>query len=224
MSNNRLRRMFYARYNISFSKSGDDLQIMKLITGLGAGTYVDVGSWHPIKASNSYFFYVRGWEGLCIDPNPELSDLYIRCRPTDSFVNCAIGNDSNSLSYYMLPDSQSSMNTLNVEFLKARHLESAVQRVVEVPVRSLANVLNEHLPTDKRFDFMDIDVEGSDLAVLKTNDWSIFQPEIVLVETSVAISEDVASETTEFMSDAGYRLVGKSNISGDLGNLFFLRQ
>jgi hypothetical protein len=66
-----LKRKIYTRYNISFSQGGgDDIQLKKLLKVQKPGVYVAIGSWHPVKASNSYFFYLRGWKGICIDPNP----------------------------------------------------------------------------------------------------------------------------------------------------------
>lgn len=38
---NRLKEIIYRRYNISFSKSGDDIQLNKLINETSAGTYLD---------------------------------------------------------------------------------------------------------------------------------------------------------------------------------------
>ena len=55
----KLKRLIRKRYNISFSKSGDDIQLKKLINNDTPGVYVDIGCWHPIKASNTYFFILE---------------------------------------------------------------------------------------------------------------------------------------------------------------------
>ena len=35
------------------------------------GFYVDVGSNHYVRHSNSFFFdFCLGWKGLCVEPNP----------------------------------------------------------------------------------------------------------------------------------------------------------
>lgn len=72
----KIKEFIRQRYNISFSKAGDDIQLIKLINNRVPGAYVDIGSWHPINASNTYYFYLRNWKGICIDPNPELKLLY----------------------------------------------------------------------------------------------------------------------------------------------------
>lgn len=55
---------------------GDDIQLNKLIKEKTPGVYIDIRCWHPVKASNTYFFYLRGWKGICIDPNLELKKEY----------------------------------------------------------------------------------------------------------------------------------------------------
>ena len=45
------------RFKVSFSKSGDDILLNKLINETTPGVYLDVGSWEPKQYSNTYFFY-----------------------------------------------------------------------------------------------------------------------------------------------------------------------
>jgi len=217
-----IKRKIYQRYNISFSKSGDDLQLMKLINQSTPGTYVDIGCWHPVKASNSFFFSLRNWKGICIDPNPELEKLYKKFRPNDVFVNCAVGETDANLNYYMLSDNNSSMNTLNLDFLKKHDLEKDIKKTITIPTFSLKEILDKNISVNDRLDFFDVDVEGFDLQVLQSNDWEKYRPKVVVTETDISIKEDVVSEITTFLESVNYRLVGKTVMNGDLGNLLFL--
>lgn len=222
MIKDKIREFIYKRYNISFSKSGDDIQLMKLIKETSPGLYVDIGSWDPVKASNTYFFYLRGWKGICIDPNPELIDLYAKLRPKDLFLNCALGDSTENLNYYMLSDAYSSMNTLDYDFIVSHKLENEVKEVKNIPVYNLKNLLEKHVNPNDRLDFFDIDVEGYDLEVLKTNDWNKFRPKIIIIETDIAIQDDINSPSTQYLAQQKYRLLGKSIINQNLGNLFFI--
>jgi FkbM family methyltransferase len=222
MIKDKIREFIYKRYNISFSKSGDDIQLLKLIKESSPGLYVDIGSWHPVKASNTYFFYLRGWKGICIDPNPELIDLYTKVRPKDLFLNSALGDSDLNLNYYMLTDAYSSMNTLNYDFIVNHKLEKEVKEVKKIPVYHLKSLLEQHVKPTDRLDFFDIDVEGYDLQVLKTNDWNKFRPKIIVIETDIPIQKDINSPETQYLSEQRYRLLGKSIINQDLGNLFFI--
>jgi len=215
----KLKEIIYKRYNISFSKSGDDIQLYKLINKSTPGTYIDIGCWHPIKASNTYYFSLRGWKGICIDPNPEMKDLFHKLRSKDIFINKAVSNSDKLLKYYMVDES--SMNTFDLDFIKEHQLSERIKRTIEVPSVLLKEVLTEQLTPNDRLDFFDVDVEGYDLEVLKTNDWDRYRPKIVQVETNVNLKADLQSDITNYLESVDYVLHGKSVINGDLGNLFF---
>ncbi|QBN19863.1 FkbM family methyltransferase [Flavobacterium nackdongense] len=220
---NKIREFIYKRYNISFSQGGgDDIQLTKLIKAERPGVYVDIGCWHPVKASNTYYFYLRGWKGICIDPNPELKTLYDKFRPKDSFINCAIGPKEKSLTYYQLNDNYSTMNTLNYDFIKLHNLENQIKCIVNVPIYNLKDILDKNILEGDRLDFFDIDVEGFDLEVLKSNDWVKYRPKVVLVETDLTIQNDINSEIVQYLETVDYKLVAKSIINGNLGNLFLM--
>lgn len=215
-----LKRIIRKRYNISFSKSGDDIQLMKLINNYTPGVYVDIGCWHPIKASNTYFFHLRKWKGICIDPNPELKSLYSKYRHSDLFLNVGLGQSDTYLTYYMLEES--SMNTFSLDFIKKHNLESKIIKQVEIPLFSLKEILDKNLNPNDRLDFFDVDAEGFDLEILKTNDWNKYRPKIILIESDVNIKEDMSSEIVAYLESENYRLTGKSIINGDLGNLILI--
>lgn len=219
----KIREFIYKRYNISFSQGGgDDIQLNKLIKADKLGVYVDIGCWHPVKASNTYYFYLRGWKGICIDPNPELKPLYDKFRPKDKFINCAIGSEVKNLTYYQLNDNYSTMNTLNYDFIKKHNLEGQIKDTVSVPINNLKDILDENILEGERLDFFDIDVEGFDLEVLKSNDWNKYRPKVILIETDLSIQNDINSEIVQYLKSVNYRLIAKSIISGDLGNLFLI--
>lgn len=216
----KLKRYLAKKPNISFAKSGDDIQLMMLLNEKTPGTYVDVGCWHPKQASNTYFFYLRNWKGLCIDPNPELIKLYKKFRPNDHFINAGIGASEGSLDYFMFKES--SMNTFSEDFYEKYKIHSPLLKKVKIPLVSLKEVLDKNLDENDRLDFFDIDVEGFDLEVLKTNDWKKYRPKIIIVESDIPLKEDLDSALVHYLALQDYRLIGKSIIHDDLGNLFFI--
>jgi FkbM family methyltransferase len=217
-----IRRKIYKRYNISFSKSGEDIQLKQLLKLNRTGVYVDVGCWDPIKASNSYYFHLRGWKGICIDPNPKMKELFAQKRPSDIFVNAAVGSGSENLTYYMLENQYSSMNTLDFDFIKNNNLENKVVDEVKITTVSLKEILEKHIGKDEKIDFLDIDVEGFDLSVLKSNDWVRFRPKVILIETALDLKNDFENELSLYLFEQNYMLAGKSLINKSLGNLFFI--
>jgi FkbM family methyltransferase len=219
-----IRRKIYQRYNISFSKSGEDMQLKQLLKVNRKGVYINIGCWDPVKASNSYYFHLRGWKGICIDPNPKMQTLFTQKRKSDIFVNSAVGLGNETLTYYMLEDSLSSMNTLDYSFIQQHQLEDKVVTKKEIQTVSLQSILEQHIQDGEAIDFLDVDVEGFDLEVLQSNDWERYRPKVILIETEQSLAIDLQSEITHFLNEQKYTLIAKSVIQGSLGNLFFIDQ
>src|SRR5205085_2313829 len=61
----------YHSYAPSFSSAGEDMILRHAIgSDKMEGFYVDVGAYHPVILSNTYFFYLNGWRGINLDARP----------------------------------------------------------------------------------------------------------------------------------------------------------
>ena len=70
-----MRKIFNIKpkpYKKSYSQLGEDLVLDYLFNQINIDRpyYVGIGSNHPIKLSNTYFFYLKGSSGVFVDPNP----------------------------------------------------------------------------------------------------------------------------------------------------------
>ncbi|ESU25961.1 hypothetical protein FLJC2902T_29720 [Flavobacterium limnosediminis JC2902] len=198
------------------------MQLKQLLKVNRKGVYVDIGCWDPVKASNSYYFHLRGWKGICIDPNPKMQELFAQKRKSDIFVNRAVGLGNEKLTYYMLEDSLSSMNTLDFNFIQHHQLEDKVVAKKEIQTVSLQSVLEQYIKDGELIDFLDVDVEGFDLEVLQSNDWERFRPKVILIETNNFLNEDFNSDVSLYLMNKNYSLLSKTLIHKKLGNLFFI--
>ena len=74
-----------------------------------------------------------------------------------------------------------------------------------------ASILERLLPLRTAIDFINIDVEGFDLHVLKSNDWKRFRPVYVLVEALRASLDGIlANPIHAYMRDNDYLLIAKT--------------
>jgi len=69
--------------DLSYSQNLEDYHLSLAFAGQATGTYIDVGAGHPIADNVSFWFYERGWQGIVVEPQPELVALYQRLRPRD---------------------------------------------------------------------------------------------------------------------------------------------
>lgn len=197
--------------NNSYSQEGEDLILNKLFDNKTTGFYVDIGAHHPKRFSNTFIFYKKGWQGINIEPNPEIIPLFKKLRPRDINLQVGISDTEKTLTYYMF--SEPALNTFSKyreEILISNHNSQLINQV-DVQSTTLKKILTEYLKPKRKIDFMTIDVEGFDYQVLNSNDWNKFRPSIVLVEdSSFDCQVPNLSKIYNFMLNVDYSLISKT--------------
>lgn len=183
---------------VSYSQFGEDLYLTMLLGyEKSDGTYVDIGCFHPIQFSNTYIFYQRGWRGVAVDPNPELRKLWARYRPHDLFLSDAVSNSTlperyNSNTKY--PPCSRLISDDNPTTAAPTEIVSRIK-----PVR-LAELLGRHLP-EGSIDLLNIDCEGHDLDVIKSNDFLRWKPKVIAIEEATLQRE---TPIAQYLAQFGY--------------------
>lgn len=209
----RTLRGFFESHTIkSYSQEGEDLVLKRIFEHQKNGFYVDIGAHHPLRFSNTYLFYKKGWSGINIDAMPHSMKSFNRMRPRDINIESPIGEDNQELCYHIF--NESALNTfksdLAKKILQIPHYKLLKTQVLKT--RSLKSILDEFLPKSQKIDFMSIDVEGLDLQVLQSNDWGEYRPKILLVEILGGgdIQSILSSPTYAFLSNQGYGFFAKT--------------
>jgi len=194
----------------SYSQEGEDLILERLFAGQRTGFYVDVGAHHPRRYSNTQRFYEHGWNGINIEPNPDALAMFNRQRKRDINVGCGVADREGQLVYFMFQEA--ALNTFDPA-LAERNKDHRFKFLgtKDIPVRRLDTILEGLLPGDGNIDFMSIDVEGYDLQVLQSNDWSRFRPSCLLVEAfDFDLSNPNAFPIHTFLDQHDYGLFAKT--------------
>jgi len=207
---NEVRRDYFPDRRCSYSGEGEDLILAKIFGDASHGFYIDVGCYHPKINSNTYSFYRRGWNGVNIDANPESIRKFNAFRPRDKNINVGISSEPGELPYYMF--NEPAINTFSKDLYETRLKIPWVtfSGISMVQTKPLRDVLDS-IPLPAEIDLLDVDVEGFDLDVLRSNDWNRFLPKVVMVEeqnTSATSFEDL--ETFKYLVPRGYALVAKT--------------
>lgn len=213
-----LRQYFYKRFKTSFSKSGEDIQLWQLLKK-EKGTYIDIGGHHPKIGNNSYFFYLRGWRGLIVEPNPFFKNLYHQIRPKDHLFQGGVADFDGNMKYYI--QQSNLLNTFSEQYLIENNLLESTTEIRDVPVRKLSSLLEDVNLAGKEIDFMSIDVEGLEFEVASGNNWEKSRPKYLLFESSNALEFDMESNLTLYLKEREYQLVGKSLLSQKVGTIWF---
>src|ERR1700739_2488097 len=75
-----------ARPTVSYAQRFEDLYLMRCFAAGSDGFYIDIGSGHPVYDNTSFAFYLKGWSGITVEPNPWLARLSRAVRPRDRHV------------------------------------------------------------------------------------------------------------------------------------------
>jgi FkbM family methyltransferase len=203
----------------SYSQEGEDRVLDRFFGFREPGFYVDVGAHHPHRFSNTHLFYKRGWRGINIDAMPGSMVPFRRLRRRDINLEMGVGEISGTAKFFVF--NEPALNTFDETTAKAHtRPEWQVTRTIDVAIEPLSVILKQYLPAGTNIDFFSVDVEGRDLNVLKSNDWSLFRPEVILVESlGKDLSELQTDETVLFLKAVGYTPYAKT-----VNTFFFTRE
>lgn len=153
---------------LSFSQCGEDLFLAQQFPHDYKGFYVEVGAFHSIRFSNTYFFYKKGWRGILVEPNPKGFRNLKKYRPLDQLFPYAVTATAQSCQF------------LDCGAMSAIASSDSPNHIT-VSGKPLSTILAEANAPHK-IDFLSVDCEGHDLEVLKSNDWQKYRPHWILVE------------------------------------------
>jgi len=138
--------------------------------------------------------------------------LFKKIRPRDINLEVGIGQENNYLRYYVFNDT--ALNGFSAELSRQYTNERErirIEKVIEVEVLPLREILSRYFARDFcKIDFMTVDVEGFDLQVLSSNDWSLYRPTYVLAEAlKSSLDSFEADPLAKFMREQGYAVFSK---------------
>lgn len=179
------------------SQYGEDLLIWNFFDRKRNGFYVEVGAYDGTALSNTYFFESLGWEGVLVEPVPEYYQACTLSRPYSRVINAAVGKDGGERqTSFSVAVGDVGVGTLSFMKDSPQHLsrilrEGGVLRNIEVPLRSLNEILATH---HGAIDFVSIDVEGAEMDVLLGFDLNRFRPRMLVIEDNSNGSDKCVKE------------------------------
>jgi FkbM family methyltransferase len=198
----------------SYSQMGEDLVLLDLLHAwmkLDAPTYLDLGAADPIDGSNTYLLYTSGCHGVLVEPNPAYVAKLRQARPRDIVVPAGVGiDDSTAADYYVFRD-RPMLNTFSPDEVAMRRRQSkdfVVEKVVKIPLVSLNSLIATHL--GQAPDLLSIDIEGLDLAVLRTLDVDRYRPAVIIAEAGRPGNVNADPALVAFVESKGYIVCGTS--------------
>lgn len=178
---------------ISFGYNFEDVYIQRLFPGKTEGFYIDVGAAHPTEGSVTRHFYDLGWSGINIEPQDQYFQLLQKERPRDINLQIAVGAQEEEREFFDVGGKGGSTfdasnadrgSTLGFKVSSSTIHLTTLEKVCEAHVRGA-------------IDFIKIDVEGWEHAVIKGANWKRFRPLLIVAEATVPFSPELCHQEWE---------------------------
>lgn len=188
----------------SYSQWGEDILIDNLLGRKKGGFYVDVGAYDPTRFSNTKRFYLKGWRGINIEPDPIRINKFYKERPKDINLNVGVANKNGLLDFFKFDPQTLSTFSKSAAADYQKH-GYTLNETFKVRVSKLGQILGKERK-NKQIDFLSIDTEGFDLEVLKSNNWKKFHPKVICIETC-------KNDADKILSKLGYKKVYQTAVN-----------
>lgn len=192
-----IRMLVYGLLFNSYSQNKEDLIVDNLLGNKSKGFYVDVGAYHPTRLNNTKHFYLRGWNGINVEPDPEKIKSFYKLRPKDTNLGVGVASKNGALKFFKFePNTLSTFSQQSAKDYQEQGFKLA--NISKIEVYRLGGVLSKYAK-GKTVDFLSVDTEGLDLEVLKSNNWKRVKPKVVCIEER--------GSAEKFLSRLGYKKV-----------------
>ncbi len=183
--------------------------------GREGGFYVDVGALDPFRFSNTYALYLSGWRGINIEPRRDCIQKFEQYRKLDINLNIGISSEIRELDYYSFQEPAYNTTQKERADYVVQQGYSQLMNSYKIKALPLKEVFALHDVPATGIDFLAIDVEGYELSVLQSNDWQLYRPFFIAMESLMSkengyniqnLEEDPA---VKFLLEQGYHIVAK---------------
>lgn len=189
----------------SYGLDGLDELIIDAVP-LEKGFFVELGAYDGVKQSNSVLLERAGWKGLLIEANPGMYAKCVKARPSALVVHAACVSldcvdthttitDVGLMS--MTAESNLSGDKREEWIRRGEGFANRRRQDVDVPTATLSGICDEH--GISRIDLLLLDVEGSELDVLRGIQFDRHAPRFIVAED--AYDDQVGA----FLAGRGYQ-------------------
>lgn len=199
-----IQQMLSPRYTYS-SQAGQDSVVDQMMKYKRGGTFVDVGGYDGVTGSNTFFLETtRGWTGALVEPVRAQIDKAKVAR-TCPCIQIAIAPTEGEAEFIEITEGYTQMSGLAASYdpkilgnvrSDKRHKEN----IVKVKTQTLSGLLHELKLVHP--DFVSLDIEGGETAVLKSFPFADHDVKIWAIENNTG-----TSQIKEIMDANGYNLI-----------------
>ncbi len=197
----------------SYAQSGEDAILSYIFFVMGYKseeiTYLDLGANHAREISNTFYFHKNGGHGVLVEANPALIPELCHYRFRDVVLNKLVHSGENQeMDFYVLTgDGLSTPDKAQAEEVCRVNPNVRLKEVVKVSSIGVNEIIERYFAGRAPL-FVSLDIEGEDMAVLKSIDIEKYRPLVLVIETiayrtklTIGIKNQ---EIVDYMKEKGY--------------------
>jgi FkbM family methyltransferase len=164
---------------------------------------VEIGAGDGITLSNTHLLEEAGWSGLAIEANPELAKRLRANRSCSVVSACVHTSDNETVDFLVARNHHLSRiaDIKNTDEHESRRLIGA--KSISVPAITFESALLAH-GAPSTIDFLSIDIEGAELMILRSIDFSRWDIRTIAVEHNRTTAR---TQILDLLNRAGFRRV-----------------
>lgn len=187
---------------VSYAQNREDVMLRRALQDIEIGFYIDIGACDPVDLSVTNAFYLAGWRGINVEPNPEFTERLRQSRTRDINLGCAVSDLDGQTTFHVFEGT--GLSHLSDRDAAAVTENPAPRRTITVETRRLSSIWDE-FASGICVDFLKIDAEGSEYAIISSTDFRTYRPRIVVVEATEPFSQRPAwSQIEPILLEADY--------------------
>lgn len=153
------------------------------------GFFIDIGAHDGISFSNTIFLEkVRGWGGMCFEPNPDVFQNLSINRNSINY-NCCIGNQDTFVDFWKIEGDSEMLSGIKNYYdenhiqriFKENRISGGTVNEIKVSMKPLMFFKEIH---NMIIDYVSLDTEGNELSVLQSIDFNVLNIYSLSVENN----------------------------------------
>jgi FkbM family methyltransferase len=172
--------------------------------------YVDIGASNGLSSSNTAHYDLNmGWGGVCIEPHPKAFSELLQNRPNAINLNICISDQDGEVDFCVINGYAEMLSGIKKHYHlnHEKRINSEIKNhggskeIIKIISKPLNKVLFEN--NLKKVDYLSIDTEGSEMEIIKSIDFDLFDIRVISTENTSK------SDIKNFLKSKGFTFYGQ---------------
>lgn len=168
------------------------------------GFFLDIGAHDGITGNNTYFFEKLGWDGICIEPIPSVFEK-LKINRNCTLIESALSDSKGNVDFLVLEGYTEMLSGImdNYDPKHINRIDDELKKMGgEKNIIKCKTITMDDLNLPDVIDYISLDVEGSELSILKTINFKKNQINFISIENNYN-----DSNITNIMIDNNFEII-----------------